>query len=502
MSDATARLNLPYLAAAQAQKHVTHNEALALLDVLVQSVVVSRSLAQQPADPGEGEVYILPAGAGGADWSGRPEGVVMAYRDGVWRRIDPRTGWRVHVADEAALIVFDGADWVAAGAHMGPLSNLPSLGVGTAPDAANPLAVKLNNALFAAQPAEEGGTGDLRLVFNKQSAPDVLSLLFQSGWSGRAELGLVGDDALSVKMSPDGVNWNEALRVEADGCGVWPAGVEIAALNQGPLGGLRNHLINGDFRFWSRGTGLSSGYVADRWKRRAAGGLAHVFDRGDFAPGQGDVPGEPEFYLRWTSTGGAATSGPVLAQPIEGVRTLAGRRVSLSFWARAAAPLTMRAELVQAFGGGGSSSQVSVFTDFAITSGWARYEASLALPDLSGKTIGSGGEDVLDLRFEIQLPVSDPAIDLARVQLEEGPRATPFEQRPVGLEASLCARYFRRIEALVPETPGQLGLLDMRATPSVSGGGAGADFSGTGATALVGRQDFAAVQTLELDAEL
>ena len=49
--DATPRLGLPYLAAAQAQKHVTMNEALSLLDGLVSTSAVSRSLAAQPASP-------------------------------------------------------------------------------------------------------------------------------------------------------------------------------------------------------------------------------------------------------------------------------------------------------------------------------------------------------------------------------------------------------------------------------------------------------------------
>ena len=62
----------------------------------------------------------------------------------------------------------------------------------------------------------EGGDGDLRFTFNKSSASDVLSLLFQSGWSGRAEIGLIGDDDLRLKVSPDGATWVDALSVDAD----------------------------------------------------------------------------------------------------------------------------------------------------------------------------------------------------------------------------------------------------------------------------------------------
>ena len=63
----------------------------------------------------------------------------------------------------------------------------------------------------------EGGAGDLRVALNKEAAGNVLSLLFQTGYSGRAELGLLGSDALSLKVSPDGSAWTTALSVAADG---------------------------------------------------------------------------------------------------------------------------------------------------------------------------------------------------------------------------------------------------------------------------------------------
>jgi len=70
MSDLSPNLSLPYLAPAQAQKHVTHNEALGLLDAVVQLAVQSRSQTEPPADPAPGARYIVPPGATGA-WSGQ-----------------------------------------------------------------------------------------------------------------------------------------------------------------------------------------------------------------------------------------------------------------------------------------------------------------------------------------------------------------------------------------------------------------------------------------------
>ena len=72
--DASPRLGLPYLAAAQAQKHVIVNEALMRLDGLVQTAVESRAVAAQPASPEDGAIYILPASPTGAAWTGQPPG--------------------------------------------------------------------------------------------------------------------------------------------------------------------------------------------------------------------------------------------------------------------------------------------------------------------------------------------------------------------------------------------------------------------------------------------
>ncbi|WP_313530903.1 DUF2793 domain-containing protein, partial [Shinella sp.] len=52
--DATENLNLPYILPSQAQKHVTHNEAIKALDAVVQLAVTSRSVATPPPSPAAG----------------------------------------------------------------------------------------------------------------------------------------------------------------------------------------------------------------------------------------------------------------------------------------------------------------------------------------------------------------------------------------------------------------------------------------------------------------
>ncbi len=107
----TPNLALPLLAAAQAQKHVTVNEALARLDGLVQLSVKDRNLAAPPANPTEGDRYIVAAGATGA-WAGW-DGDVALFSGGAWLRLVPQEGWRGWVEDEGMLLVRSGAAWSA-----------------------------------------------------------------------------------------------------------------------------------------------------------------------------------------------------------------------------------------------------------------------------------------------------------------------------------------------------------------------------------------------------
>ena len=111
--DASPRLGLPYVAAAQAQKHVIVNEAFMRLDGLVQTAVESRAAAAQPASPADGAIYILPASPTGAAWAGQPAGTVMRFEAGGWTALAVGEGHLAWVKDENLAVVFDGAAWTA-----------------------------------------------------------------------------------------------------------------------------------------------------------------------------------------------------------------------------------------------------------------------------------------------------------------------------------------------------------------------------------------------------
>lgn len=208
----TPNLSLPYIEAGQAQKHVTHNEALRKLDALVMLTAADRDLSAPPPAPAEGARYIVKAPGTGA-FAGKDDQIAH-FADGGWLFYPPQAGWTCFVQDESALLAFDGGAWVAATDALGgvtELQELTRLGLGTEADATNPFAAKLNNALWSARGEADGGSGDLRYKMSKEAAAKTLSLLMQSGFSGCAEIGLTGDDDLHVKVSPDGTAWIDAM---------------------------------------------------------------------------------------------------------------------------------------------------------------------------------------------------------------------------------------------------------------------------------------------------
>jgi hypothetical protein len=210
MSDATTHLLLPYILAAQAQKHVTHNEALRILDGLVQLSVLDRDLTAPPGSPADGDRYIVGSGATG-DWAGWNLNVAL-WTDGAWLRLPPRTGWRAWVQDEGLLLVYDGSSWI--GTTPSALQNLALLGIGTAADASNPFSAKLNAALWTAKTVAEGGTGDLFYTLNKEAAGDDLGLTLQTGFVTKALVGLFGSDRFRLAVSADGSTFFDGLSVD------------------------------------------------------------------------------------------------------------------------------------------------------------------------------------------------------------------------------------------------------------------------------------------------
>ncbi|WP_417726666.1 DUF2793 domain-containing protein [Roseovarius sp.] len=201
MSDLSARLDLPFIAPSQAQKHVTHNEAVQRLDLLVQMALDGFEATEPPAVPETGARYALGPGATGV-WAGQ-DGQLAMFADAAWTFVTPQEGWIAAERGGSGVRIYRQGVW------RGFPDRLEALGIGTQADAANPLNVAAEATLLS-----HAGAGH-QLKINKAAVSDTASLLFQTAFAGHAEMGLAGQDDFSIKVSADGADWTEALRVDA-----------------------------------------------------------------------------------------------------------------------------------------------------------------------------------------------------------------------------------------------------------------------------------------------
>jgi hypothetical protein len=242
----------------------------------------------------------------------------------------------------------------------------------------------------------------------------------------------------------------------------------------------RNKVINPNFDIWQRGTSLAANgssinrYLADRWISYGAGSTIQP-QRQAFMVGQIDVPNEPQYFHRFVvgSISGSANCA-VMNQLIEGVRTLSGKTVTLSFWAKAlndSKPISV--EFTQIFGFGGSPSATVTgigVTKINLTATWQKFIITTSIPSISGKTIGANNNDCLQMSFwfdagsnfntrTASLGQQSGTFDIAQVQLEEGSIATNFEYQPRQQELALCQRYYETGGAQIYSGPVTSGVI-------------------------------------------
>ena len=211
----------------------------------------------------------------------------------------------------------------------------------------------------------------------------------------------------------------------------------------------KNVILNSDFRIWQRGTSFTAaGYTADRWTIALGGGSgANTTSQQSFTAGTAPVAGyEGQYFLRWNQTTGAS-GNPTLIQKIEDVRTFAGQTVTLSFWAKVASAGTPLASIVlaQDFGSGGSGTvNATLVNSPSLTTSWTRYTYSVAVPSISGKTLGTGNN--LSLVFYGNASTTY-TFDIWGVQVEQGSTATAFQTATgtIAGELAACQRYYERI---------------------------------------------------------
>ena len=225
--DKSENLKLPYIMPNQAQKHVTHNEAIRYLDALVQVGIISRELNSPPNNPDNGARYIVSDNARG-DWAGK-ENQIAAFQDEAWAFYTPQDGWLVWSIPENLILVFQNNNWQPAQTDSSQNEQVDLLGINASATQDTRFGVSSNESFLTHE-----GTSH-RLSINKATAEDTGSLIFKTDWTGHAEMGLAGNNNFSIKVTSDGVNWNDGLILVGEtGKVKFPAGIENPQLSGTP----------------------------------------------------------------------------------------------------------------------------------------------------------------------------------------------------------------------------------------------------------------------------
>ena len=225
----------------------------------------------------------------------------------------------------------------------------------------------------------------------------------------------------------------------------------------------KNAIINGDFLINQRSftSNTTSGtFNFDRWLQYNTGGSFTLTPQ-NFTPGAAPIAGyEGRTFLQAiTASQSAAGDFAQIVQTIEDVTRYAGNTVTVSFFAKANTGTPKIAlELQQVFGTGGSPSSIvnTVGGTVTLSTSWARYSLTVAVPSISGKTLGttpntsylgvnlwtSAGSNFNSRASSIG--IQNFTASVWGVQLEYGSSATYFTTATGTLQGELaaCQRYY------------------------------------------------------------
>lgn len=248
----------------------------------------------------------------------------------------------------------------------------------------------------------------------------------------------------------------------------------------------RNQLINGDFRFWQRGTTFGAAvYTADRWFFNAGGVDSPNVIRNPIAPGQFTDIRAPAFArVSYGAITDAAGHFVVFEQLIEGVGSYSGRKLTISFkvYNSGAAGRQIALEVRQNFGDGGSATVSAIGSKkFALAPGLNTITHTVQVPSAAGKVLGA--KNSLGFAFwasagtnwsarSDSLGAQSGDVHFTEVQIEEGLEATSFDRRPDALELLLCQRYYQK--SLPVETAPSAGAAQGIGAPAVAFSGSAA----------------------------
>jgi hypothetical protein len=431
-------------------------------------------LASPPASPVEGSRYIVAAEATD-DWFGQSN-KIAAYQDGAWAFYAPKDGWLAWVVSENILIVYEAAGWSAlpsgsggggggvtdhgmltgladddhlqyhtdarADARYSPLDPA-TLGVNATADTTNRLAVSSPASLFN----HDGGGHQVKV--NKNAATDTASFLFQNGFSGRAEIGLTGDDDFHFKVSSDGSSWHDGIKIDR-------TTGRVDFPNTGSFPNYRNRVIN------------PCGAIAQAGLASTADGNYTGFDQwlaltqsAAVTPSQlTDVVSGLPTMMRMTQPNATAQRMGWM-QPLEAnaVRDLRNKTVALQFQARMSAATTLRYAIVEWTGMADTITKdiVADWTDATFTPGHFFNSSNLTIAAIGSKALTTNTLTTIDLSGDISASMNNlvlfvwtdstqpqnVTLDLGNVFFGQGASAPEIFEPPSPVaDLQACQRYY------------------------------------------------------------
>lgn len=296
-------------------------------------------------------------------------------------------------------------------------------------------------------------TGITNLVATGGTITGITDLAIADGGTGASTIGaartnlglgtIATQNSDAVAVTGGSITGITDLAIADGGTGASSVAEARANLEVGIVSGFRNKIINGNFDIWQRGTSFTStSYSADRWVIGTdnATGLAFTVSRSAYAPGEVDATYSAEINQT------AGTGNTYLYQWIEGVDTLAGKTVTVTFTAiNIQNNPNIGVRFLQNFGSGGSTSVDTGYTSVPITAGHSQYSVTFNIPSIGGKTLGSGHKLGLILANSTTTNSKPSTVRISHVSVVEGDvtdEDDPFSARHISEELLMCQRYY------------------------------------------------------------
>jgi hypothetical protein len=270
---------------------------------------------------------------------------------------------------------------------------------------------------------------------------------------------------LTGNVNSSGVSTVTTLRATSI-VGVTTAGITtayIGSVNDGPISGARNRIINGSMDIWQRGTSFSNmsattTYTADRWSCYRDSYATNCSVSQITGISQNGINRNA---LRMQRTlNDTNTSVLNVTQSLESInsRDLAGQSVTLSFWVRCGSNFSSSGRILTAAIGTGTATDQAArggITGFSVqnlscslTESFQRFSFTRILPNDANQII------IYFSYTPTGTAAANDFFDIMDVQLEPGTVATPFERRSFGQELALCQRYYFAQQGLFMDTVG------------------------------------------------